>query len=78
VDQRFYTRRTEASSEVNSIFGKIAKNRLEIRETNSAIKGFTKQYTIHGIEGVDAASFLRRQDHRLSACWEASEEQRSL
>src|SRR6218665_1166296 len=45
-------------TQVNSIFGKIAKIRLEIRETNSAIKGFTRQYTIHGIEGVDAASFL--------------------
>src|SRR6218665_36426 len=45
-------------TQVNSIFGKIAKNRLEIRETNSAIKGFTRQYTIHGIEKVDAASFL--------------------
>jgi len=44
--------------QVNSIFGKKAKNRLEIRETNSTINGFTKQYTIHGIEKVDAASFL--------------------
>ena len=45
-------------TKVNTIFRKIAKNRLEIQETKSAIKGFTKQYTIHGIEGVDAASFL--------------------
>src|SRR6218665_1903726 len=48
----------ELKAKVGSIFGKIAKNKLEIRETNSAIKGFTKQYTICGTQGVDAASFL--------------------
>ena len=41
-------------TQVNSIFNKT-KNKLEIFETNSAIMG---QYTIHGIEEVDAASFL--------------------
>jgi len=45
-------------AKVSSIFGKIAKNKLKIRESNSAIKGFTKQNTIRGIEGVAAAFFL--------------------
>ena len=32
--------------------------KFEIQESKSAIKGFAKQYTINGAEGVDAASFL--------------------
>ena len=30
----------------------------EIRESNSALKGFTKQYTMDGSEGIDAMSFF--------------------
>src|SRR5271157_1231131 len=32
--------------------------KFEIRESKSAIKGFAKQYTIDGMEGIDAVSFL--------------------
>src|SRR6218665_3841341 len=47
-------------TQVNSIFGKLAKNKLEIRESNSAIKGFTKQqYTTCGTQGVDAVFSCR-------------------
>ena len=35
-----------------------SKIQYEIRETNSAIKGFTNQYTIDGSDGIDAMSFL--------------------
>ena len=45
-------------SKVSSIFSKINKNKFEIRETATAIKEFTKQYTIEGIDGIDALSFL--------------------
>src|SRR5271156_816226 len=34
------------------------KNKFEIRESKSAIKGFAKQYTINGMEGIDPESFL--------------------
>src|SRR6218665_468189 len=47
----------ELKAKVRAIFGKIAKNKLEIRETNSVIKGFTKQYTIRGTQGVDAKTW---------------------
>ena len=30
----------------------------ELRETDSTLKGFAKQYTIEGREGVDADTFL--------------------
>src|ERR1043165_5019052 len=43
---------------ISSIFSKINKNKYEIRETASAIKGFAKQYTIDGIAGIDAESFI--------------------
>src|SRR5271166_2546905 len=32
--------------------------KFQIRESKSAIKGFAKQYTIDGMEGIDAVSFL--------------------
>jgi len=35
-----------------------SKIQYEIRETNSAIKKFTNQYTIDGIDGIDVMSFL--------------------
>jgi len=31
----------------------------KIRESNSAIKGFTKQYTINGSEGIDPQLFFK-------------------
>ena len=43
-------------TKVNSLFNKLKK--FEIRESKSAIKGFAKQYTIDGMEGIDAVSFL--------------------
>ena len=52
-------------SKVSSIFNKINKNKFEIRETASAIKGFTKQHTIDGIDGIDAESFLNAVESRV-------------
>ena len=43
-------------SKVLGLFPKQKK--FEIRETNSAVKGFAKQYTIDGWNGIDAISFL--------------------
>src|SRR5688572_30734069 len=43
---------------VSSIFSKINKPKFEIRETASAIKGFTKRHTIEGTHGIDSTSFL--------------------
>ena len=31
---------------------------FEVRESNSALRNFTRVYTVHGIEGADARSFL--------------------
>src|SRR5271169_5740138 len=43
-------------TKVNTIFNKLKK--FEIRQSKSAIKGFAKQFTIDGMEGIDAVSFL--------------------
>src|SRR5271155_1309479 len=43
-------------TKVNTLFNKLKK--FEIRESNAAIKVFTKQYTINGMEGIEAVSFL--------------------
>ena len=45
-------------AKVNSIFAKIHTKTYKIRETASAINGFTKQYTVEGAKGIDATSFL--------------------
>src|ERR1043165_489146 len=45
-------------SKVSSIFSKINKTKFEIRETATAIKGFTKRHTTEGTDGIDAVSFL--------------------
>src|SRR6218665_1129950 len=45
-------------SYVKSVFVKVGKKKFKIRKTASAIKGFTKQYTIDGTSGIDALSFL--------------------
>src|SRR5271157_5394427 len=46
-------KREESNTKVDS---KLKK--FQIRESKSAIKGFAKQYTIDGMEGIDAVSFL--------------------
>ena len=33
---------------------------FEVRESNSALSNFGKVYTINGIEGYDARSFLQK------------------
>jgi len=38
----------------------------EIRESNAAMRGFTKQYTMDGSEGIDAMSFLNDVQSRES------------
>jgi len=46
-------------TKISSYFRKIInKPKFELRETASAIKGFTKQYTVEGASGIDVASFL--------------------
>ena len=45
-------------SEIGNLFGIINTRKFKIRKTASAIKGFTKQYTIDGSSGIDAVSFL--------------------
>ena len=43
---------------VSEIFQKMSEKKFEIRENKSAIKGFTKQYSIDGHNAPDALSFL--------------------
>jgi len=45
-------------SYVKSLFAKIGTKKFKIRKTASAIKGFTKQYTIVGTSRIDALSLL--------------------
>src|SRR5688572_20381456 len=46
-------------TKITSYFRKIInKPKFEIHETASAIKGFTKQYTVAGASGIDTTSFL--------------------
>src|SRR5688572_1201899 len=46
-------------TKITSYFRKlINKPRFEIHLTASAIKGFSKQYTVEGTKGIDATSFL--------------------
>src|SRR6218665_1491229 len=45
-------------SNVKSLFVKVHTKKFKIRKTASAIKGFTKLYTIDGTSGIDALSFL--------------------
>src|SRR6266496_3160721 len=47
-------------SKVNDIFKKPNKEKLGICESKSALKGFSQQYTIDGIEGIDAVSFISK------------------
>src|SRR5688572_11893719 len=54
VDERL----DSLKSKISSIFSKINKPKFEIRETASAIKGFTKRHTIEGTHGIDVTSFL--------------------
>ena len=54
VNERLESLKTE----VSNIFSKTDKPQFQIRETATAIKGFAKQYTIGGIDGIDAVSFL--------------------
>ena len=44
-------------STVSNLFGKTKPN-FEIVESKTAIKGFTKQHTIDGRQGIDAETFL--------------------
>src|SRR5271165_3495004 len=55
--KRIVNEKLEAlKTKVNTIFNKLKK--FEIRESNTAIGGFAKQYTIDGKEGIDAVSFF--------------------
>ena len=58
--QVFNAAKSGATNFINKLFKSKSKEEIkyEIRETNSALKGFTKQYTIDGRDGVDAVSFL--------------------
>ena len=51
--------RVEAlKQQVSDIFKKWYPQSFKIRESDSALKGFTKQYVIDGREGYDPQSFL--------------------
>src|SRR5271169_20717 len=52
--KRIVNEKREASN--TKVDTKLKK--FQIRESKSAIKGFAKQYTIDGMEGIDAVSFL--------------------
>src|SRR5271155_330448 len=55
--KRIVNKKLEAlKTQVNTLFSKLKK--FAIRESKSAIKGFAKQYTIDGMKGIDAVSFL--------------------
>ena len=55
--KRVVSKKLEAlKSKVSNLFGTTEK--FEIAENKSAIKGFTKQHTIDGQQGVDAETFL--------------------
>ena len=45
-------------TKVNFLFSEINKQNFGIRENSSAIRGFTKQFTIDGAHRIDAVSFL--------------------
>ena len=55
VKEKFGVMQTKITSYFRKI---INKPKFEIHETASAIKGFTKQYTVAGSSGIDATSFL--------------------
>jgi len=55
---------------VKAIIQKFYKNKFEIRESKSALRGFAKQYTIDGVEGIDAMSFLSRVKHQVLCLFE--------
>ena len=40
---------------------------IKIQETNSALKGFAKKYTIEGWEGIDPESFLTKVEPQVIA-----------
>ena len=42
-------------------------NMIKIQETNSALKGFAKKYTIEGWEGIDPESFLTKVEPHVTA-----------
>src|SRR6218665_3254215 len=46
------------TSYVKSLFAKVRTKKFKIRKTASAIKRFTKEYTIGGTSGIDSLSFL--------------------
>ena len=46
-------------AKVAQLFGKINKYKFVLRESKSAMNGFTKQYTADGRPGMDAVSFLK-------------------
>ena len=45
-------------AKVAGLFGKINDHKFVLYESESAIKGFTKQYTVDGRPGIDVVSFL--------------------
>ena len=52
---------------VRNIFNRDQNYKFEIRESKSSIRGFAKQYTIDGMEGIDAVSFFSKvQPHVIS------------
>jgi len=45
-------------AKVAGLFGKVKEHKYVLYESESAIKGFTKRYTVDGRPGIDVVSFL--------------------
>jgi len=45
-------------AKVAGLYGKINEHQFVLKESKSAINGFTKQYTVDGRPGIDVVSFL--------------------
>ena len=53
-------RRAEAvHAKVKSIFRQHARQKFKIDQSASAIKGFTTQHTVKGVDGIDAVNFIK-------------------
>ena len=59
-----------------SLFNMSKGKIYEIKETKSALKGVTKQYTIDGQGDVDPSTFLKKSNSKLLICCHNNARQR--
>ena len=62
--------------EIESIYEQMKS--FEVRESNSAVKKFAIVYTINGIEGYDARSFLQNARQNITGVYGIIEERRCI